>query len=219
MFSAFSKALGQLTDPPVQKVLLICLIGTFLVYSVLFALIGWVLTSTTLLAWPGAEQWADWLLGIGAGLLALMLFPGIMSAALGLMLEPVVDAVEARHYQGLPEARTVDVIAATKSAARLVALTILLNLLALPFYIFLTFLGAVLFYAINGYLIGREYYELVALRRASDEEVEEEKQRNRTGIIWAGAVTTFLLTIPVINIVAPVIGVAAVTHLRQRWEG
>ena len=219
MFSAFSKAFSQLSDPPVQRVLLICLAGTIVIYGVLFTLIGWVLTSTTLLAWPGAELWADWLLGLGAGLLALMLFPGVMSAALGLMLEPVVDAVEARHYPDLPPPHSVDFMVATKSAVRLLALTVVLNLLALPFYILLTFLGAVLFYAINGYLIGREYYELVALRRADADSVEIEKRDNRTGIIWAGAVTTFLLTIPVINIIAPVIGVAAMTHLRRRWEG
>jgi len=218
VFTAFSKALGQLTDPPITKVLLICLIGTIIVYGVLIGLIGWVLTATTLLAWPGAELWADWLLGIGASLLALMLFPGVMSAAIGLMLEPVVDAVEQRHYPELGPARSVDFMVATKSAVRLVVLTVVLNLLALPFYIFLTFLGAVLFYAINGYLIGREYYELVALRRTDAGVVEAEAKRNRTGIIWAGGVTTFLLTIPVINIVAPVIGVAAITHMRQKWE-
>jgi CysZ protein len=93
-----------------------------------------------------------------------------------------------------------------------------INLAMLPFYILALFvagLGIVLFYAINGWLTARMYYEQVALRRRSPADVKAWRRAN-AGILWlTGIVIVFLGTIPVLNLLVPVVGTAAMVHVAQ----
>ena len=112
-----------------------------------------------------------------------------------------------------------EVIPAAKAAhggeALLAVLAI--NLVMLPFYLlalFIAGLGAVLFYAVNGWLAGRVYYEQVALRRMDPPEVKAWRRAN-AGVLWlTGMVIVFLGTIPVLNLIVPVLGVAAMVLLQ-----
>ena len=93
---------------------------------------------------------------------------------------------------------------------------LLLNLVMLPLYLVALFVvgaGAVLFYAINGWLTARLYYEQVALRRKTPAEVKAWRKAN-AGVLWlTGIVIVFLGTIPVVNLIVPVLGVAAMVHV------
>ena len=93
-----------------------------------------------------------------------------------------------------------------------------INLVMLPFYLvalFIAGLGAVLFYGVNGWLAGREYYEQVALRRRDPVEVKAWRKAN-AGTLWlTGIVIVFLGTIPILNLIVPVLGVAAMVHIAQ----
>jgi uncharacterized protein involved in cysteine biosynthesis len=93
-----------------------------------------------------------------------------------------------------------------------------LNLVMLPFYIvaiFVAGLGAVLFYGINGWLTGRLYYEQVALRRRSPAEVKAWRRANGWVLWFTGVVIVFLGTIPILNLIVPVLGTAAMVHVAQ----
>jgi CysZ protein len=144
-----------------------------------------------------------------AVVIATLLFPvpGILSAVVGLLLERVATAVERRHYPNLPAAALTAWRDAAFVALRLGGLTALLNLLLLPLYLLFIFilpLSFALYYAVNGKLQGRESFEIIALRR-------------NNGAIWrTGAVTAGPLTIPGLNLVAPVIGTAAMVHVFQK---
>jgi len=89
----------------------------------------------------------------------------------------------------------------------------------LPFYLLALFvagLGALLFYGVNGFLAGREYYEQVALRRRPPADVKTWRSAN-TGTLWlTGAAIVFLGTIPILNLFAPVLGCAAMVHVAQK---
>ena len=95
---------------------------------------------------------------------------------------------------------------------------IVLNLVLLPLYLlalFIVGLGAVLFYGLNGYLAGRMYYEVVALRRLPPAEVKAWRKAN-IGTLWlTGMIIAFLGTIPVLNLIVPVVGTAAMVHVAQ----
>ncbi len=72
------------------------------------------------------------------------------------------------------------------------------------------------YYGLNGYLLSREYFEVMALRRVSETEARAMRRQYRGRIWLAGAATTFMLTIPVLNMIAPVIGTAATVHFSRR---
>jgi CysZ protein len=86
--------------------------------------------------------------------------------------------------------------------------------MALPFYL-VPGLNLVVYYVLNGYLLGPEYFEVVALRRLDEKSALALRRKYRAKVTFAGAGTALLLTIPFINMVAAVLGTAAMVHLFQ----
>jgi uncharacterized protein involved in cysteine biosynthesis len=74
-------------------------------------------------------------------------------------------------------------------------------------------LNLVLFYLLNGYLLGREYFEMVAVRRLDLPATKRLRRAFRGRVIMAGAVITFLLTIPLVNLITPIIATAFMLHI------
>jgi uncharacterized protein involved in cysteine biosynthesis len=102
----------------------------------------------------------------------------------------------------------------------LVALAV--NIALLPVYLALLFFPpfyGVVFYAINGYLLGRQYFELAALRRLPADEVRRAWRANRGWLVIGGIVVALLLSVPVINLLAPIVGTAFMVHLFHLRRG
>ncbi len=216
MIGQFLKAVGQLDDPRVRGVILGSLVATLL----LFFLVGVaVVTGLGFLELTGvpAFEWLIELLGAAAVvLLAWFAFPAFMGVIASLFLERVVDAVEHRHYPGLPAPRNLGVSTSIVMATRFAGVVLLVNLVALPFYaIFLFFpvLSFALFICVNGYLLGREYFELVAARRMDQTGFRALFRANRATLFLAGIVVALLTTVPIINLLAPVVATAFITHV------
>ena len=74
------------------------------------------------------------------------------------------------------------------------------------------------FYALNGYLIGREFFELVAHRRMDPVQAQYLRRSFSGQVFLAGAVIAVMMTIPIFNLVAPVIGAAAMVFLFEKWR-
>ena len=128
------------------------------------------------------------------------------------------DIVEAAHYPQLGQANGIPIWTGIWTGVVFLLAVVALNLVMLPLYILALFvagLGAVLFYGINGWLTGRMYYEQVALRRLSPAEVKGWRQAN-SGVLWmTGIAIAFLGTIPILNLIVPVLGTAAMVHVAQ----
>lgn len=212
MIRAFSLALAQLGDPKIRRIIGISLVATIVVYGLLCAGVAWLMMGTDLLTGlPFWESVLDWGTIVLVPVVALLLFPAVVSGILGVFLEDVVAAVEARHYPTLPPARAIPLAESIFGSVRLVVLALVLNLLILPLLLF-PLVGQAAFFALNGYLISREYFETVALRRLSATATKTVR-RAYLGPVWLmGVVTALILVIPVVNILAPIIGVAAMTH-------
>jgi uncharacterized protein involved in cysteine biosynthesis len=206
------KAFSQLDDPRLQRVVGLS-IGTALVVLLLLGVGAWFLIAQL---GDVSTAWLDWLIEVMAGLglvvLILFLFPAAVSATIGLFLESVAEAVEARHYPGLAPPRGQTVREAIQSGLKFAIVAILLNLVALPLYLIPPF-NVFVFYVLNGYLLGREYYETVALRRLDARLAGELRRRNRWRVFLAGVVITLMLTVPLLNLIAPVIATAFMVHI------
>jgi uncharacterized protein involved in cysteine biosynthesis len=93
------------------------------------------------------------------------------------------------------------------------------NLVAMIFYLLSGPFAPLVFWAVNGYLFGREYFELVALRRMGAVDMRRLRRRHGLRIWLAGTLMAVPLSIPVLNLLVPVVGVAAMTHLFHRlWR-
>ena len=96
---------------------------------------------------------------------------------------------------------------------RLAALTLVLNLLALPIYLLVPGINLFLFLALNGYLFGRGYFEVIALRRLDVGEARSVRSRFAGRIFLGGVVIAGLFALPLVNLVAPVIATAFMLHI------
>lgn len=229
MFGALSKAIAQCSDPAFRGVLLRAVGLALVVFLALWAAAGVLLSwgGEGLLDWLVAEGitgfWLDlleWVLGAlsvaGVLLATFILFPAVMVLILELLLEDIAEAVERRHYPDLPPARAQPLGETLATGLVFVLVTVGLNLLFLPLYLLLLFvppLNLILFYALNGYLFGREYFELVALRRLEVPEAKRMRRRHGGRLFLAGVVITVLMTIPLVNLVAPIVATAFSVHL------
>ncbi|MBT5108233.1 MAG: hypothetical protein HOM25_06105 [Rhodospirillaceae bacterium] len=226
--SLFS-AIAQLTDPRLRRVVWIGVLGSLAIFVVLWSALGFLTGALDwtqipyigwLFDWLGdAASWLGGLVFLASILIvSFILFPAVVTIIVGFFLEEVVGAVEAKHYPGLPPARaqpTAEVLGVT---VRFALLVIGVNILALPFYLLLIFLppmNIVLYYLLNGYLVGREYYELVALRRLEPEPARRLRRAHKGRMLFAGVLLVFFMTIPIINFVTPVVAAAFMVHVFQ----
>ena len=88
-----------------------------------------------------------------------------------------------------------------------------LNILMFLFYPFLLIFAVPVHFAMNGYLLGREYYQMVAMRRLGRAEARKSFKQNRLTVWIAGCLMAVPLAIPVVNLIVPILGAATFTHL------
>ncbi len=218
MFSAFAKGVGQLSDPAIRRVVLIALAVAVVVALGLWGTAGFLLTGTSLFSIGWLETAIDALGAVATLVLTWLFFPGVISAVIGFLLDDVAKAVENKHYPDLPAPRHIPLGETIAGTARFLGVMLLLNFFLL-FFLFTGPLFPFVFYGVNGYLISREYFELVASRRLDPAEAKALRKSHRWTVFVAGIAVAFLLTVPVVNLLAPIIGTAALVHLFHGWRG
>jgi CysZ protein len=218
MIHAFVLAIRQLSDPKLRGVIWQSLLLSLVLQIAVIALAWWALQSFATFSWSWVNDAIRWLGGGAVTVLALMLFPASFGVVVSIFMEKIADIVESEHYPQLGKPRGIPIWAGLWSGVVFAATLVALNLAMLPFYVvalFVAGLGVVLFYGVNGWLTGREYYEQVALRRLGPADVKAWRQANN-GVLWlTGIAIVFLGTIPVLNLIVPVLGMAAMVHVAQ----
>ena len=224
IFKAFFRALGQLGDHRFRRVVflgtLLALVLLFAVYAGFLHLVWWLSPDSIDLPMVGPVTWVETLLGWASVLfmigLSVFLMVPVASAFTGLFLEAVVDAVEDRHYPGLPAAAAQGWAEALPQSVSFLGLVIAVNAAALMVYPFVGPAIPLVFWSVNGFLLGREYFTMVAQRRLPKAEVADMRRRNRGWLWLAGTLMAAPLSIPVVNLLVPVLGVATFTHIFHR---
>ncbi len=220
IFSDFTKALGQLGDPKFRKVLL----GSLAVTVALLAGATWIaqllLPDQVILPYFGEIGFLSWLLS-GFVLVAMIgmsvfLMVPVASAFTGFFLETIADAVERRHYPDLPPVPRTPFGDVLLDSLKFLGLIVVVNLFALVIYFASTLLAPVIFWIVNGILLGREYFQMVAMRRLGRKDADALRRKYRFQIWLAGFLMAVPLTVPVVNLLVPVLGAATFTHLFHR---
>lgn len=224
IFGAVSRAIAQLPDPRFRGVLIrgvgITLATLIAAVFVVFKMVGWLIGDDASLPLIGTVSWLDDAASWASVPLMLVLSAFLMipvaSAITSLFLEEVAQAVEDRHYPSLGPATPVSFADGLRDSLGFLGTLVVANLLAFVLYLLFAPLAPFIFWALNGFLLGREYFTLAAMRRVG--RVEARKLRRRhIGAIWAtGVIMAVPLTIPIVNLLVPVLGAAAFTHVFHR---
>ncbi len=224
IFEAFFKALGQMGDPRFRGVLLRAIGITLLVLFGFSALMvwgaGWLVGDSLTLPWVGEITWVDnvlsWAMVPVTMVLSMVLMVPVASAVTGLFLEEVAQAVEDRHYPHLGPASPVSFAEGLQDSIGFLGTMALANLVALVLYVLFVPLAPFIFWGLNGFLLGREYFVLAAMRRVG-RTAAKQLFRRHVATIWAGGVLMAMpLSVPLVNLLVPVLGAATFTHIFHR---
>lgn len=215
MFDALFKTLCQLPTAPFQRVLWLSIAGSLATAVALWFTINTTLNNTDFIG----LAWLDWIADIVGSLAAVVLLILLLPAFVGLiasfMLESICRAVEARHYRHLPDPRAQSILEAVVIGLRFGAILIVLNILVLPL-IFFPPVYFIVGWSLNGYLLGREYFELVACRRLEPAEIRILRRKYRLPTLAAGLVIAVVSIIPIVNLILPLFGTAFMLHTFER---
>tara|TARA_B100000530_G_scaffold221062_1_gene142060 strand:+ start:154 stop:849 length:696 start_codon:yes stop_codon:yes gene_type:complete len=220
MFSGFFKAVGQLGDPRIRGVVIRAVLFSIVIFLALVGAVSWTLSGNEIFGIAWLDKPIAFLGGSAAFIIGLFLFPAITGLIISFMLEEVARAVEARHYPDLPPGRAEPVAEMVTNAARFAVITIVLNLLVFVFLVPILFITIVLiplipfvFCALNGYLLGCEYFEFAAIRRLQPAAGRAMRKQYRTRIFLCGILIAVLMTVPLVNWLMPVIAAAYMVHV------
>ncbi|MEL7181357.1 MAG: EI24 domain-containing protein [Pseudomonadota bacterium] len=221
ILSAFLKAVAQLPDRRFRAVLWrgigLTIALLVAIYAGLLWLIEWLTQEPITMPGVGEVTWIGDLLGWGSlGLvivLSIFLMVPVASAITSLFLDEVAQAVEDKHFPSLPATPRPSFWEGLRDTVNFLGVLIAANIFAFILYAIFPFAAIFIFYALNGYLLGREYFQLAAMRRIGRQGAKDLRKAN-SGTIWlAGCLMAVPLTFPLVNLIIPILGAATFTHL------
>lgn len=233
MLDAASKALSQMMSPAMRSILWRS-IGLALVLIVVLAiglqrLLSWFATYGEVWlegllgpSWHSSLEVLAWIISIAAGLGvvfgSVFLMPAITSLVASFFVDDVADVVEREYYPAERPGTALPFNQAIFEGIKTALLTILVYLVALPL-VFLAGAGFLIFFLAAAWLLGREYFELAAMRFRSPEDAKAMRRDNAATIFTAGLFIAAFVSIPVVNLATPIFAMAFMVHMHKRLSG
>lgn len=215
-------AFDQLGDRRFLWVVVKSIIVTLLGLIAMVLGVQWLLPETITLPWIGEVSWLGWVLDRAVfwamSVASVFLMIPVAAVVIGFFLEEVAHAVESEHYPDRIPQSPIGFFAGLGEGLRFLLILIVVNLFAMILYLIFVPFAPLIFIAINGVLLGREYAQLVAMRHLGRLGANAFRRRNRATIWGAGMLMAVPLTVPFLNLLVPVIGVATFTHLFHKLQ-
>ena len=224
ILSDFLKSVAQFDDPKFRRVLWRGMGLTIVLLIAACLLVNFGINQLLSSAWAanliGNQSWLGALINIGGVLftiaLSIWLMVPVTSAIIALFLDEVAQAVEARHYPHLPKQTATKLQDQILVGIRFFGILLLANIGALILSMILPLLAPFVFWATNGYLMGREYFQMAAMRRMPRAQAQELFQRHQGSIWTAGILMAIPMSIPLVGLFIPILGAATFTHQFER---
>lgn len=227
VFTSLLLAMRQLGEPAVLRVLGKCVVVSLVLCAGLgwagWLGLDWALTAAGLddALFTGADTLRAAVSALATVIGLWLLWRIVALAVVQFFADEVVMAVEARHYPAAADrARDLPVAAQFRAGLSSATRALLVNLAALPFALALLVTGVgtfALFLVVNAVLLGRELQDMVWLRHKHAAGAHPPLAKGER-LLLGGAVALGL-SLPVVNLVMPVLGAAAATHLIHRRGG
>lgn len=170
---------------------------------------------------PGLPAWAGWLgfvaaivAGVGLALgLALLIAP-VTAIVAGFFLDDIAETIERTDYPRDPPGRPVPLLQSIVLAMKFFAIVVIGNLFAL-LLLLVPGVNIAAFFIVNGYLLGREFFEFAAMRFRSETEAKALRRKHGLTVFLAGLVVAGFLAIPLLNLLTPLFAAAMMVHLHK----
>ncbi len=213
MFAALLKTFRTIGRPYFLTMLLLSLLVTATAFGVFFMIIGYLLSATAFVPTGWLDTILDWTAGLGTLILAWFLFPAMLPLVASIFLEQIAGRIELREY-GIEDPPSVPVSQEVVAGAKFAGFSLFLNLIILPLYL-IPVLIPVIYYGLNSYLLGREFFESVVGRHMGRKAANALRRKHRLLVLFSGLMIALCATLPLATLIAPFIGIAVTVHLVQ----
>ncbi len=210
MIIAAFKALGDLTSADFRSVVWKAVGLSLLLFIAVFIAMQSVFWFFTLFSWPWVERFADILASLGLIVAFFFLMAPVTSLFAGLYLDKIATLVESMHYPADRHGEPVSAMTSLIMSLQFAGLVLLTNILALP--LVFTGFGVFVLFAINAYLLSREYFEMIAIRYMPMAAAKELRKKHAADLFVAGIIPAVLTIIPVINLLVPMFSTSYFLH-------
>ena len=232
MLSAVARTLSQMFSPPFRAVLLKSS-GTALALLIVLGIGlqrlfaagverggGWLegafpWLSHTALSWMGLGLDVLASLGLMVGLVFLM--PAVTALVASFFADEIAAEVERTHYPADPPGKPLPVVRALLQGLKTALLAIVVYLCAVPFLL-VAGLGVIVFFFATAFLLGREYFELAAMRFHTPAEAKALRKRHASRVFLGGMAIAGLVSIPIVNLLTPLFGTALMVHIHKALQ-
>lgn len=171
---------------------------------------------------PTMPEWAGWaglfvaiIASIGLALALALLIAPVTAVVAGLFIDDVAKVIEERDYPSQPVGREMPLIQSIWHSVKFFGVVIIGNLIALAL-LFVPGVNLIAFFVVNGYLLGREFFEFAAMRYRSPEEAKAFRYQHRARVFTAGLIIAAFLSVPIVNLLTPLFAASLMVHLHKR---
>lgn len=230
MLEAAITALSQMVSPPFRSVLIkavgLAIALLVVIVIALHRVLVWLVDNGGV--WleahvgphvHGPVNVLEWVMAIiaGLGLIAgaVFLMPAVTSLVAGLFVDQIAEQVERVHYPQEPAGVAVPLGRAVMEGVKAALLALIIYLCAVPFLLAAGF-GVVIFFLATTYLLGRIYFELVAMRFHPVAEAKRLRKVHQARLFVAGLFIATFVSIPIVNLATPLFGTAFMVHVYKR---
>jgi CysZ protein len=211
MITAAIQAFQQMFTPPFRAVLLKCLGFTVALFFLLIVGVEWVFSH--FVSWPDwIEKTIEWLGGLVLVAGSIFLIPPVTSLMAGLYLDDIAGQVERVYYPADPPGHELTTLTALGVGLKFFVVVLVVNIVAL-FLLLIPGVNLIAFYVGNGYLLGREYFEMVAMRHVSPDEARALRKANMGYVSLCGLIIAGLASVPILNLLTPLFATAFMVHI------
>lgn len=212
MFTAARLAFHDIWTPAFRSVFWKSLGLTVLMLIALWSGLQGMLALFLTLSIPWLETLITIMAGLGAFIALAFLIVPITSIVAGLFLDDIAEIVETDQYPIDPAGKPLPMGESMVQALRFALVVAAVNI-GVFLLILLPGINIAAFFIANGYLLGREYFELAAGRHMRRAEVIELRQAKSGKVFLAGLVIAGFLSIPLLNLLTPLFATAFMVHV------
>lgn len=210
---AIARTFRTLSSSHFAGLLIKTMLLTLIAFTLFLIAIGFGMTQFVLFEDATLELAADIGTTIFVGIATYLLLPVLLPAIAAFFQESIANRIENKDYpEFMPPACERPLMAELWEDTKFVGLVLALNILLIWTY-FIPFVGFFTYYGLNGYLIGREFFETAAARHIGKKNAKKLRKENSTPVFLCGAAIVFLTNIPLVQLIAPFVGVAVMVHL------
>ncbi|MGE5261517.1 MAG: sulfate transporter family protein [Actinomycetota bacterium] len=214
MLAAAGQAFQQLFTPPFRSVLWKCVGFTIGLLALLVIATEWTFNHFVQLP-DWLETTIEWLGGFALVVGSIFLIPPVTSLIAGLYIDDIAAEVEKAVYPLDPPGQPLATLPAIGLSLKFFFVVLAVNILAL-FLLLIPGVNVIAFYLGNGYLLGREYFELAAMRHLPVEDAKRLRKANVGYVSMCGLIIAVIASVPVLNLITPLFATAFMVRIYKQ---